>query len=290
MERHSRLVALALREMRSARDRKPAELPALMERFQVAVAANVAASVPDVLAEQDMADDPVARFDPMALAGWASDGRPVASLVTLPGQALAEFDRIVQSELADIARQAAAVEAAVRPSVGYYVRALTLPSCGRCVVLAGRVYRREQAFRRHPRCDCRNSPASQRNAAKLVVDPRKAFAAMSDAERTKAFTKAGAQAIEAGADISQVVNARRGMSTVTEENGRRRLTQNPDGTYTTGEGVWVSKHGNFRGRAAQIMREYGVRGPRLMPETIMQLASTREEQIRLLTRYGYITN
>lgn len=274
--------------MRAARESSPADLPVLMDRFQAAAAKNVAAHAGLILEEQGIDPEPVAEFDPMGLVGWASDGRPAASLVTLPSFTEAQFEAMVRTQLADIQRQAAAVEAAVRPQVKTYVRALVLPSCGRCIVLAGKVYRREQAFDRHPRCDCQNIPSDRRNASKLTVDPRAAFRQMSPEDRVKSFTRAGAEAIDAGADIGQVVNARRGMESTVAENGRARIARNKDGVFVTAEGAWESKRGRVRGVAAKRMREYGVNGPRLMPESIMELASTRDEAIRLLTRYGYI--
>jgi len=89
-----------------------------------------------------------------------------------------------------------------------------------------------------------------------------------------AFTVAGAQAIRDGADIFQVVNARRGMSTVTTFG--RQLS-------TTTEGV------TRRGFAGQRMRAAGVSSPvRLTPQAIYELASDRAEAIRLLYRFGYL--
>src|SRR5699024_8476972 len=46
----------------------------------------------------------------------------------------------------------------------------------------------------------------------LITDPYDYFSSMSEEEQNKRFTKAGAQAIRDGADINQVVNARKGMS------------------------------------------------------------------------------
>lgn len=85
---------------------------------------------------------------------------------------------------------------------------------------------------------------------------------MSTAEQDKAFGKAGAEAIRNGANISQVVNARRGMYTA----GGTDYTR----TSTT-------RRGQTRGRA------------RLMPEAIFkQAAGDRAEAIRLLRQHRYI--
>ena len=100
---------------------------------------------------------------------------------------------------------------------------------------------------------------------------------MSEAEQDRAFTRAGAEAVRVGADPVQVVNARRGMSTAA------------DGRLVTSEGASVSRRGNVRGVAGRAMRAAGVSGPRLMPESIMQIADTPSERVRLLKAYGYIT-
>lgn len=84
---------------------------------------------------------------------------------------------------------------------------------------------------------------------------------MSPAEQDKAFGKAGAQAIRDGADIGQVVNARRGM-------------------YSAGGVDYTRESTTKRGVAEGQTR--------LMPESIYRLASSRDEAIRLLRQYRYI--
>ena len=123
-----------------------------MAVFQLAAVRNVTDHTAGMLEEQGIRDAPVASLAAGALVGVASDGRDLGSLLTLPDLTAAQFDRIVATQLQDVARQAAAIERAVRPQVTHYVRALNLPSCGRCVVLAGKPERSDVAFRRHPRC------------------------------------------------------------------------------------------------------------------------------------------
>jgi len=188
-----------------------------------------------------------------------------------PRQALAGglklLERNISTTLADTGRTAASVDIVTRPQVGY-VRMLNPPSCSRCTVLAGRYYKWNAGFRRHPRCDCIHQPSKGIDAAKsegLIADPYDYFNGLSEAEQDKAFTKAGAQAIRDGADISQVVNARRGMA--------------------TSQGLLITREGTTK-------RGYYGRGksPRLMPETIYQTAGSREEALRMLKQYGYITD
>lgn len=265
-----RLSLLGLAALRRARGSSPPErLAALLAVFQLAAVRNVTDHTAGMLEEQGIRDAPVASLAAGALVGVASDGRDLGSLLTLPDLTAAQFDRIVATQLQDVARQAAAIERAVRPQVTHYVRALNLPSCGRCVVLAGKPERSDVAFRRHPRCDCLAVPSNAANAGRLATDPVEAFDAMTAAERAKAFTRAGAEAISLGANIGRVVNARSGMGTA-QVFGRD--------VKTTGA----------------LRRRYG-RGPRgdevrLMPESIAQIATDRDDHLRLLRLYGYITD
>lgn len=249
-------------------------LAATVTAGQVAMARNSIDATADMLAEQGVRSDPMAELDARLLAGVASDGRPLRSLLEQI-ETEAQFDLIVRTQLQDVGRTAEAVARAVEPQVTHYVRVLSLPSCGRCVVLAGIPQRSATAFDRHPRCDCISAPTTRAVAEKLVTDPREAFARMTQSDREKAFTKAGAEAISLGADPGQVVNARRENAVFPAQVfGRRALA--------TREGV------TRRGVAGSAMRAAGVRGPRLMPESILALAEDKADAVRLLKRYGFV--
>lgn len=239
------------------------------------------------LGQQDTWATPDGLVDPDAFAGLAADGRNLDTLLRAPAitartliadgmepaQALAaggrQLSMMVLTEIADAGRGAAGVQIAARPRVGY-VRMLNPPSCSRCVVLAGRFYRWNQGFLRHPRCDCKHVPTMVTDQAEafaegLIDDPYEAFKRMTEAEQNRVFTNAGAQAIRDGADMYQVVNARRGMKY--------------RGAFTS-EGT--SKHG----WAGQILR----RGQkRMTPETIYRLNPNREQAVEALRAQGYIT-
>lgn len=223
-----------------------------------------------------------------ALAGVASDGRDLVELLMYPlwtclralargasllvslasGEAL--LDLLARTMVADAGRAADLVAMAARPAVTSYVRVVELPACARCIILAGREYGLSTGFQRHPRCDCTMEPVTK-NYRPDPVDAKDVFDSMSPAQRRKVFGEAGTKAIEAGADVAQVVNARRGMTTATRY-GRPVLA--------TTEGQ--TKRGLTRSR-----RRNGA--PRLMPEEILRIAGDdREEAIRLLTRNGYI--
>jgi hypothetical protein len=172
-----------------------------------------------------------------------------------------ELDMIVRTQVADAGRVADGVAVTARPTVLGYVRMLSLPSCSRCIILAGRVYRWNDGFLRHPRCDCRHVPAVEDTADDLRTDPREAFNAMDAADQDRIFTKDGAQAIREGGDLLRVVNARRGMYTA----AGKALTR-----------VGTSRRGTGR-------------RVRLMPEQIYREADDdRGEAIRLLRLHGYL--
>ncbi|MDZ4322336.1 MAG: hypothetical protein U1A07_26515 [Phenylobacterium sp.] len=175
----------------------------------------------------------------------------------------------VKTEIADAGRGAASVDIATRTAVGY-VRMLNPPSCSRCSVMAGRFYRWNAGFLRHPGCDCIHVPSKGADAARaegLIHDPYEYFNGLSAADQDRLYTKAGAQAIRDGGDLFQVVNSRRGMK--------------PGGLMTT-EGT--SKRGNFRQSAGD-----STRGRRLTPEAIYKLnGDNRAAALKDLEKYGYI--
>lgn len=233
------------------------------------------------LASQGTWRPPDALVDPAAFVGWSSAGAPLASALYSPAPAALQriaggaparqaleygrtyLEQLVRTQVADTARQAASVDVAARPGVGY-VRMLNPPSCARCVVLAGRFYRWNTGFRRHDACDCVHaaSTAGATAAARaegLVDDPYDYFQSLPEAEQDRVLGKGGAQALRDGADISRVVNARRGAS----------------GLYTT-EGT------SKRGFASNL------RGRRLTPDGIYRTAGSREEALVLLERHGYV--
>ena len=186
-----------------------------------------------------------------------------------------QFASHVQTTISDTGRDAESLEIAARPGIGY-VRMLNPPSCKRCVVLAGKFYRWNAGFKRHPNCDCRHIPAPESVADDLTVDPDAYFRSLSEAEQDAAFTKAGAQAIRDGADISQVVNAGKGM----------RVAQ------VYGQWLKITTQGvTKRGRAGRAIRTRGrdpATTPRLMPSSIYKIAASRDDALRLLKLNGYI--
>lgn len=284
-----RQVALARRAAREAArlwarvDRRliagswSASLPAVVQVLgsaQAIAAASSGVYLDDLLDEYGLEPGGEGRVRAEAFAGVASDGRDLPGLLYQPAitaltalkggaseaRAMAAgrfaLDAIVRSQVADAGRIADGVALAVRPQLTGYVRMVVGGTCSRCLILAGRVYRWNAGFRRHPRCDCRHIPASEDVAGDLRTDPKAAFEAMPADEQDRVFGRAGAEAIRDGADMARVVNARRGMQIV----GQRKFTTEAAG-----------------------------RRPRLMPEQIYADARDRDDAIRLLRLHRYIT-
>lgn len=172
----------------------------------------------------------------------------------------------------------------------FYVRMVNPGACSRCVILAGVRYRKADAFNRHPGCGCTHIPVDENLDDVAPTDPKVFFESLSPAEQDKKFGKAGAEAIRLGADMNQVVNARRGVSYAgvsadATKRGQKLLTP-----FTT-EGV--TKRGLYGVTQTKFKKTDESRytravTARLMPEEIIRRAGSREEAIRLLKRNAFI--
>lgn len=268
--------------------------------IQRAAALDAVAYVPRVLAELDIDSPPAGRVGVGPLLGVSSDGRALSTLLREPivrtkaliGQGastsealaggLAMLERIVATQVPDAARAAAGIGIAARPQVGY-VRMLNPPSCSRCAVLAGKFFRYNQGFQRHPRCDCRHIPCTENVAGDLTTDPRKAI----EAGQVNGLSSADTRAIlDDHADVGQVINARRGMTaagTTTEGTTRRGFAGKRLGAQA---GARARAAGTRFGNATAVRARSA---PRLMPERIYELAGDdRDRAIDLLRRNGYL--
>jgi hypothetical protein len=163
-------------------------------------------------------------------------------------------------------------------------------------------------------CDCVHIPAAEDIRDEVRTDPTQYFDSLTEAQQDAAFTRAGAQAIRDGADIAQVVNARRGAAGIGYAAGRLteaektmlrggRQRGHLERASVFGQDLFVTTEGTTTRGAAGVRlgaRETGrktngsryrvARAPRLMPESIYEIAGgNRDEAIRLLKRNGYIT-
>jgi hypothetical protein len=285
---HAQQAALAAAAVRAIRvlfrrNRPIIEVAATVARFQGEAARTSA------LAVAEMAGDRAPKTATGAFTGVSSKGFPITepiiatidSIVPAPVEPLPDnwwddvaafmpqIEQLIEAEVRDAGRTASQVEFVSRPDWTNYVRMLNPPSCPRCTILAGRIYRDLEEFARHPGCDCVMVPVEDWESAHdagFVSSPQEAF----DKGHVRGLSKADEQAIQDGADITTVVNASRGMVKVTAFGRRVKAT-----TYgTTKRAAW---------RKANPTRLV-----RLRPESIYEFAKDRDDAIRLLTLYGYI--
>jgi hypothetical protein len=244
-DRQSRLTALAVNQALRVEQRGARVVAGVVRQYQAAAVALTAGALSDLLDEQGIDGSADARLQP------ASVLTDTASVTTMLDNAdsTTSFTQLIETLVRDAARTARAIDQATRPAVTGYVRSLRPPSCARCAVLAGRVYRYSQGFQRHPRCDCLMTPTNQTIGPSLVTDPQEAL----DKGWVRGLSKADTEALHAGADLGQVVNVQRKAAGL-----------------TVGSSVMV-------------------RAGRLTPQGCLMFASDRAQQLELLRRYGYIT-
>jgi hypothetical protein len=180
---------------------------------------------------QGVDPDPAGVPNPVSFGGVASDGRGLGSLLLSPlieleeklnrgwepekahTSAGASLNTIVRTQVVDAGRSATATAMAAEKKVKFWVRVLTPPSCGRCAILAGKTYEWQNAFFRHPACDCVVMGGVEALAvAGLRTDPRRYFESLSEQDQNKYFGKGRAEAIRLGANMNRVVNARAAKS------------------------------------------------------------------------------
>jgi hypothetical protein len=275
------------------------QLLAVVARAQLLAATAGASFLTRILAAQEMTAAG-ARLAPEAFAGLTGDGRPMGSLlyapVALSKQRIGQGSRIadviaaeelhmallVRTQVQDAGRMALQSAMAAEPRVRGYVRKVNLPACARCIILSGRFYRYSDGFQRHPNCDCTMIPALAGGAFIETENPAELIARMQadhPAKLRKSLTEGDLAALKHGADLNQVVNAHRGMTTAAGPGRTVQVTTEG----TTRRGVAGKRLGAPRGG----------RAARLTPAQVFEEASLngwdRTEIVRQLTRFGYIT-
>lgn len=243
----------------------------LVQTGRLAAATSSVEYVPAVLAEMNQAAAPAGLIVPSAFVRSAPDGRDMGSLLdetlikaktSVAGGATALEARrsagkwltgMLLTVMADTGRSVVGADIAQRPTITGYVRMLNPPSCRDCVILAGKWFRWNQGFQRHPRCDCRHIPAAESMAGDLTTDPYAYFNSLSDEAQEKTFGRIEARSVRDGGDIYRVVNLRnRGLATA---------------------------KGTLR---------YGTPS-RITLDDIYRTAGTRTNAIRMMTEEGFIT-
>lgn len=246
--RQQRLSALGIRAARNAWPRGPAALTGALMVLMRRAAQEGAQAVEDMLAEQGIDAPPDAAIRAAGFAETASDGRSLTGLLQR-AETIAALELMTLTQIADASRVAAGVGIATRQGVGW-TRMVNPPCCPRCAILAGKFYRWNQGFLRHPGCDCRHVPTAETMPEDVRTDPKELFRT----GQVNGITKAEQEAISEGGDPSRVINARRS--------------------------IYMDAAGN------RLTRE---RGARPTPEQIYRTAGdSRPEALRLLQRFGYL--
>lgn len=220
------------------------------------------ASAPDGRDMGTLLDESVIRAKVGVARGVSSTGAIESIGAWLTGMLL--------TVMADTRRAVVGADIVQRPAIAGYTRMLNAPSCSRCVILAGRWFRWNAGFQRHPRCDCIHVMSTSEAFARdqgFVSDPYEYFKSLTTEQQDKMFRphgvsrekaaqigKSNARAIRDGADVFRIENVRlRGLATA---------------------------KGNLR---------YGTPS-RMTVDDIYRTAGTRTNAIRLMEREGYITS
>lgn len=230
-------------------------LPALI-RLQTEAARAAIAGVAAMLAEQNIAAPPMAQVDPRGFAGAASDGRPLDTLLD-QATTMYALEMMALTQIADAGRVAAGVAITARPRVGW-TRMVNPPCCPRCAILAGKYFRWNQGFQRHPNCDCRHIPTQEDVVGDVRTDPKSLFGS----GHVNGVTRAEQKAINDGADINRVINARRSQ-------------------YMDDAGRHLTREATTRRGGAPVIR--------YTPEEIYrQVGDDQAAAIRALKKFGYL--
>jgi hypothetical protein len=247
------------------------EILAIVTEGQEAAARTVGPYLEAVLFDTEQVDLPAGDLVPTAFAGTSGDGRDLDTLLYgsvttakraveagyATDEALARGGRWLTltalTAVADANREAVQAGIGFRPAIAGWVRMLNPPSCSRCIILAGKWFRWNEGFQRHPRCDCRHIPAGEQLAGDLTTDPYEAFQSMTKAEQDREFGRIGARAIRDGGDIYRIVNIQqRGLAT------------------------------------ARAAAKWGTPS-RMTIDDIYRTAGNRTNAVRMMTEQGYIT-
>ena len=251
--------------------------PQLEQVVQVGRAAAASSAVqytPALLAETGQVAPPHGLVNTAAFLATAPDGRSMSSLLdesvihaktaVKHGASLAGalsmtetwLSGMLLTVMADTRRGIVGADIAQRPDIAGYTRMLNPPSCSRCAILAGKWFRWNAGFQRHPRCDCIHVPAASKAFAQeagYFSDPYEYFKSLPKEQQEKVFGRIESRAIRDGADIFRVENIKlRGLATA---------------------------KGHLR---------YGTPS-RMTVDDIYRVAGTRTNAIKLMEREGYIT-
>lgn len=211
--RSALLAQQAVAAARKARSRGPVAVAGVVMARQVAAATQAQIGVTQMLLEQQIDQAAEALLNSLAFTTSADNFLSMLDDATGPTATIPTdlaFDRLVASLIQDAGRAAEQVATATHPDIGW-VRHLTPPSCSRCVILAGRVYRYSEGFKRHPGDDCVTVPVREGDTTYAAdVD------ALARSGQIRGLSKADQAAVDLGADLTQIVNVRLKSAGLTE--------------------------------------------------------------------------
>ena len=282
-------------------------LLAVLFSAQERVAEGALAYVPAALSD---APEPLYESAGARFVGVTGDGLPVSSMAygavirakagvasgLSTGAALESAGKFLSLSsgtlLSDTGRAAEKVSGGAH-RVKRWTRMLNPPSCGRCVILAGKVSYQAEAFNRHPGCDCRNVPAAEDTGEDATTDPRAYLESLSADEQDKVLgSKANGQAFRDGADMNQLINAyRRAGAVRPAQIHGQAIKYTREGTTRRGHAYWQMSQAKYI-REQSVFRDgskyYRLKSPRLMPESIYKIAKDQDDAKRLLKLYGWV--
>lgn len=219
-------------------------------------------------------------LDAEAFAGVGASGLPLETLLGIPGAradtaiaagmapvdalraGLGALNMYGATEVNDAATLATQVSMVAHQS-HRYIRVVGARCCSRCALLAGRTYK-VAAFDRHPNDRCRLLPLADTDPGD-IESPMDLYRQ----GRITDLTQAEREALDHGADISQVVNAKQGIYTA---GGVQQTTQG-----TTRRGV-----AGARMLQARIDQAAG----RPLRDRYLNYTVSRAEAARAAAKYG----
>jgi len=263
---------------------------------QVGAATDGSASVATALLEAKRPEPKIAAVNPAAFAGWVIPSWTGENGVSLtdylltpivtarnasgnPQDMLAAGGKILESltqyAVADAAAHAHDAQVvATRNTYSVFTEPGSM--CQRCAVLVGKRYKPGAHVHRHPNCDGVMEARSDADPFEVPsLDP----------SRIKDLTIGQREAIGQGADMNQILNAKR--------QGAISGIYTTEGTTRRGFGYHAMKtrHSAFNKAADRKLpgkRYASTTVGRLSPETIYRVAKDRTDMLRLLRTYGYI--
>lgn len=270
-----------------------ARLTAVVYAAQYGAAAQGGHAVATALAEAGHPEKPLGTIAPAAFAGWVSpswtdeDGVLLAeyllgSVAVARGASGSEvqmlayggkvLEGLVSFAVVDAAAHAHDVQVVATENT-YSVFSEPGTYCQRCAVLVGKHYRPGTHVKRHPGCNGTMEAHSER--APYELEP-------ATADRVKDLTKGQRAAIDEGADLNQVINAKR--------KGAVSGIYTSEGTTRRGyaHSAIRARHGAFAEAKKVNARYTSTTVGRLSPEAIYAIAKDRTDMVRLLRIYGYI--